>query len=348
MSPDDRRPLPVGLKLYGVYRIEAVLGRGGLGITYRAYDTRLGRPVAVKEYFPVGFAVRDKDLTIKPASAGSAEIYEFGRKRFYWEARMLARIRHPFIVGVDDIPEVFNTVYMVARFEEGRTFGAWLDGLSEPPTQAELDRITEHLSDAVAELRAQEVVHCGIAPNDIIVRPDGTPVLLHLGLARQAIDVKKKVMGRKSHGASHAEERAMNEGLFEPWNEVHALAALLYRAVTGRAIDDPESAPPIEYALPRSVPPAVDFAAGRYRMNFLAAIDQALLLDPTKRPQTIEAFRDLTLAPYVAPDDPPPPAAALAEIDERPASPEGFGPWFTPVAVALALTGVCFIILVTL
>ena len=276
-------------------------------------------------------------------------MYELGRKRFYWEARTLARIDHAFIVRVVNYLEVFNTVYMVARFEEGRTFGAWLAGLSEPPTQTDLDRITRHLSEAVAELRAQEVLHCGIAPQDILVRPDGTPILLRLGLARQAIDVKKKVMGRKSHGASHAEERAMSEGLYEPWTEVHALAAMLYRAATGRAIDDPEFAPQIEYGLPRPVPSAVKLAAGRYRMNFLAAIDRALLPDPAERPQTIEAFRELTLAPYVPPDDPPPSPAISVAIDEPPAPSDRFDPWITPIAVTLALACVCIIIiLVTL
>jgi serine/threonine protein kinase len=84
MSPDHRPSLPAGIKLYGMYRIGEVLGRGELGITYSAFDTRLGRTVAIKEYFPVGFAVRDKDLTIRPASDRYADVYELGRKRFYW------------------------------------------------------------------------------------------------------------------------------------------------------------------------------------------------------------------------------------------------------------------------
>ena len=89
------RALPVG-QVISDYQIEGILGQGGFGITYLATDKNLGRKVAIKEYYPREFAVRDGTLTIRAAGNDEdRETFKWGLERFLEEARILARFDHP-------------------------------------------------------------------------------------------------------------------------------------------------------------------------------------------------------------------------------------------------------------
>ena len=98
---DARVYLPAGLVLDTRYRIDAVVGSGGFGVTYRAFDQSLQRPVAVKEYYPDQFASRDGagSLEIRP-SHSKQDAFSWGRDSFLKEARLMARFHHPAIVRV--------------------------------------------------------------------------------------------------------------------------------------------------------------------------------------------------------------------------------------------------------
>ncbi|MCB1550034.1 MAG: serine/threonine protein kinase, partial [Hyphomicrobiaceae bacterium] len=181
---DHREHLPIGAEIVGDYLIEGILGSGGFGVTYAARDVRLGTRVAIKEYFPSDFGTRDGTLSIHPKSGRHAELFEWGRTGFLDEARTLARFDHPAIVRVIRVFEALNTAYMVLKFEEGQSLKSWLDGLARRPTQDELDRIVGPLLDALEVLHASDFLHRDIAPDNIIVRPDGSPVLLDFGSAR--------------------------------------------------------------------------------------------------------------------------------------------------------------------
>src|SRR5215813_10963400 len=90
----------------GKYEIGETLGHGGFGITYRARDTQLDREVAIKEYLPTSFAVRQPDFTVLPRSTRVAEDFRWGRERFLEEAKTLARLEGaPGIVNVHDFLE---------------------------------------------------------------------------------------------------------------------------------------------------------------------------------------------------------------------------------------------------
>ena len=110
--------LPAGHALQE-YRIEKVLGVGGFGLTYLALDENLHLRVAVKEYLPADIAARASDRTIAPRSDESAEIFDWGRRRFLDESRTLASFRHPNIVRVMRFFEANGTAYMVMEFVEG-------------------------------------------------------------------------------------------------------------------------------------------------------------------------------------------------------------------------------------
>ena len=302
---DDRVVLPVNTVLDGSYRIVRVVGSGGFGITYEAEDIRLHAKVAIKEYYPHDFGDRDATMSVKPKSDRHKETFDWGRASFLQEARTLARFEHPSIVRVSRVYEANSTAYMVMRFEQGQSFEDWLKGLGRPPTQDELDAIVAPLLDALQMMHAANFLHRDIAPDNVIIRPDGTPVLLDFGAARRAVAERSHALtGIVKAGYSPQEQYATDSRLQGPWSDFYALGGTLYRAVTGRI---PEEAT-LRVSDDRT-PPAAEAAKGRYRPGFLAAIDACLKVKYAERPQSVAQLRPMLFAatppPKVAPKSKP-------------------------------------------
>ncbi len=305
MSVNHREPLPIGAELVEDYRIDSVLGQGGFGVTYLAEQLRLGIHVAVKEYFATDVATRDQTLTVHPLSGAHGELFEWGKQRFLEEARTLAQFRHPSIVRVLHVFEALNTAYMVLEFEAGDSLLDWLDTLERAPTQDELDRLLPPLLEALQILHEHNLIHRDIAPDNIIVRPDNTPVLLDFGAARQAFAAESKTLTSiVKAGYSPPEQYQSNQNAQGPWTDVYALGATLYRAITGVA---PDAAPARQ--LGDIFVPSGQAAKGEYRPGFLAAIDQSLRLEPDLRPQTLAQFHSALLADGAATTTPGPGSA---------------------------------------
>ena len=284
--------LPEGTELVGDYRIKRVLGTGGFGITYLADETALGRVVTIKEYFPAEFAARRNSSAV-PRSRGVTEEYKWGLDRFIEEAQTLARFDHPNIVRVHRYFRANNTGYMVLKFEEGGSFKAWLRGLKRPPSQADLDRMIAPLLDALEIIHGADFLHRDIAPDNIMVRQDGSPVLIDFGSARGALASQSRtVSALVKPGYSPYEQYATSGSNQGPWTDIYALGATLYHAVTGkRPPDAPTRVVNDEYV------PAHKGAYGSYRSTFLDAIDQALRIEVGRRPQRIADWRGTLLAP---------------------------------------------------
>ena len=239
---DSRLFLPRNTLLDRGYRIARVVGSGGFAVTYEADDVGLGMRVAVKEYYPVDFAHRAPDMGVRPKSERHQPTFDWGRASFLDEARTLARFEHPNIVRVARVFEANSTAYMVMRFEHGLSFERWLAGLDGPPAQAKLDRVVAPILDALEVVHAANVLHRDIAPDNIIIRPDGTPVLLDFGAARRAVDPASGALTSViKAGYSPQEQYASDSRLQGPWSDIYALGATLYRALMGR--------PPEEAAL---------------------------------------------------------------------------------------------------
>ena len=120
MPIDHVNALPPGTR-FEEYRLDAVLGAGGFGITYRAYDAHLDKFVAIKEYLPVEFATRTEASTVVPHSTADAQDYHWGLTRFLDEARTLARFDHPHLNRVHRFFESNGTAYMVLEYVQGET-----------------------------------------------------------------------------------------------------------------------------------------------------------------------------------------------------------------------------------
>lgn len=232
-----RVPLPEGTKL-DHYVIHSVLGSGGFGITYLAKHSLLGRLYAIKEYFPNEFSYREgQSVRSRPQSKST---YKWGLERFLSEARALARFKHPSIVDVISVFEANHTAYMVLNYEQARDWGAWSAELGRPSTQAELDKILLALLGALEAMHARELLHRDIAPDNVLIRPDGTPVLIDFGSAREAIRGHSRVMSAiVKRGYSPPEQYTSRPELQGPWSDVYALAATLYKFSPERCLSTP-------------------------------------------------------------------------------------------------------------
>src|SRR5436190_9643972 len=279
------------------YRILRQIGSGGFGITYAAEDIRLGRTAAIKEYYPEEFGDRDPTMRVRPKSERHKSTFDWGLTSFIQEARTLARFQHPSVVRVSRVFEANSTAYMVMDFEAGQNFETWLRDLGRLPTQEELDRIVAPLLDALEMMHAENFLHRDIAPDNIIIRADGSPVLLDFGAARRAVaEMSRSLTGIVKAGYSPHEQYATDGRLQGPWSDLYALGGTLYRAVTGK--------PPEEATLrfdEDHLAPASQVAKGQYRRDFLAAIDACLKVKHSERPRSVAQLRPMLLGPKSQP-----------------------------------------------
>ncbi len=278
--------LPTGYRV-GRYTLSSVLGEGGFGITYRARDEALRRDVAVKEYLPADVAVRDNDTTIRPRSASDTQLYHWGLQRFVDEARTLAAMSAPNIVAVHDFMETNGTGYMVMELIEGRSLAFILD--RDGPMAAErLLPITRQLLNGLEAVHARGYLHRDIKPGNILIRPNGQPVLVDFGAARISRRSGTHAMTSVyTPGYAPAEQYAA-DGEQGPWTDIYALAATLYEAITGWPPPDATTR-----LLNDRMVPATQAGAGKYPDAFLAGLDAGLGLRKDDRPPSVAVWRAL-------------------------------------------------------
>lgn len=291
---EHRQALPPETILLDNFKILEVLGQGGFGITYRARDLGLDADVAIKEYFPDSLAMRDSTKSVHAQSTRKDADYEKGLKRFIREMRSLNQFRNDNIIRIRSIFRQNNTAYAVLDFEEGLTLATWGNSLRGAPGQDLLDRISRQLLAALNTVHAQRIMHRDISPDNIIIRPNGSPVLIDFGSAR----LFQSEGGESSsiivkHGYSPPEQyQAANPERQGPPTDIYALGATLYYMVTAQP---PAKAHERENEVlnrrPDPLRPARELAIRRdYRPEFLSAIDAALQLRESDRPQNVNAW----------------------------------------------------------
>jgi serine/threonine protein kinase len=267
--------------MLGDYRLDSVIGHGGFGITYRAFDSQLAKVVAIKEYLPVEFAVR-QGAKVVPRSGRSAEDFAWGRERFLDEARALARFRHPHIVPVMRFLTANDTAYTVMEFEDGRSLGEMLGHSGRRLSPEEVRRLAEGLLLGLGAVHAQGFLHRDIKPSNIIIRRDGVPILIDFGAARQAMGDRSRTLTSVLTPQYAPIEQYTAEGKQGPWSDIYSASAVLHHAITGAP--PPEAASRIGKDTYR---PLADSEARSYDKAFLAAVDSALAFAPEQRPQSV-------------------------------------------------------------
>jgi serine/threonine protein kinase len=281
--------LPSGMRL-SEYEVRSVLGCGGFGIVYLAWDHGLQREVAIKEYMPAMLAGRGPDHHVSVRSQATASTFALGLKSFVNEARLLAQFNHPSLVKVHRFWEANDTAYMVMPRYRGRTLRQVRAGMSEPPGDVACRHVLRALMSALDVLHRDDVFHRDIAPDNVLLCEDGTPVLLDFGAARKVIGEGQQALTSilKPHYApleQYADQRSMRQG---PWTDLYALGATLYYFATG---DEPVAA--ASRALHDDQPRLSDQALSDLSPLLMSVVDWMLELKPMHRPQSVQAVREV-------------------------------------------------------
>jgi serine/threonine protein kinase len=238
--------------LAGAYLVGCVIGQGGFGITYTAWDLNLNIKIAIKEYYPLGYAARDAHTHISVLTLGGdkKEFYQKGLERFVNEARTLARLtKDSGIVGVRGFFHENGTAYIVMDFVEGETLKAIAAKRGGKLPAQDVLQLFRPLCDSLYRVHVAGLLHRDISPDNIILRPDGVLTLVDFGAARQisAYGEHSNTINVK-HGFA-PEEQYRTHGEQGPWSDVYALCATIYRLTTGQtppqALDRLTSGAPI-------------------------------------------------------------------------------------------------------
>ena len=272
----------------GRYQLGAVIGSGGFGITYAAWDLTLNHPVAIKEYFPRNLCERDAEeddsVIINPTHEG---LYQTGMLRFIREARILGTLQEfKNIVPVLEWFEANNTAYIVMKYIRGLTLEEYVKKNSIPPQQ--LIAMMRDIVDALIMVHAQGIIHRDISPTNIMVQDDGTMTLIDFGAAsseeRIAQGEDMTVIYNRRYAPIEQYDKAGVQG---PFTDVYALSATIYHLVCG--------VPPKESAA-RKIGDTIKSPRDRhihlkkYQDN---AIMNGLILQPEKRTPNMAVFRSM-------------------------------------------------------
>lgn len=276
-----------GIVLKGHYLLGKVLGYGGFGTTYLAWDEIMHRTVAIKEYLPTVFATRGTERTMVTVYAGAkAEQFEKGRRQFLEEARKLARFTgHECIVGVYDFFEENGTAYIVMEYLDGESLTDYLRRERRMTFDAAL-RIALPILRALQDVHKEGIIHRDVAPDNIRITKDGKVKLLDFGAAREASVNHSHSLSVIYKPGYAPEEQYQSRGEQGPWTDVYALAATFYRMITGT-----KPAPALERLVNDTLVPPSELGV-RITKNQETALLNALNVRRENRTQSAEAFME--------------------------------------------------------
>ncbi|WP_295426695.1 bifunctional serine/threonine-protein kinase/formylglycine-generating enzyme family protein [uncultured Thiodictyon sp.] len=351
---DNQAPgLPLGTRLHGTYRIGRVLGHGGFGITYLAWDENLELRLAIKEYLPLHLAGRDGDratLSVRPGEA--REQFDHGLTGFLNEARALARFdQHPGIVGVKGYLRAHGTGYMVMEYVPGITLKTYLERRGGRIPFADALALLMPVMDALRAVHQVDLLHRDIAPDNIYITTGGQVKLLDFGAARQALRDQSQSLSMIFKPGYAPWEQCHKGGRQGPWTDCYALAATLYHAITGqRPPESPDRMEQDELVAPSRLGIALPAAAEAVLMQALAVkakdriqdmvslqwgLQQQAVVPPPLAVQPTPAPSAPTPAkPPAAPDLTPGDAPGATHAVKRRAS-----PWIVPLSIVVVIGG---------
>lgn len=239
-NANDPALLPPGSTLLDKYIIGKIIGKGGFGTTYLAFDTSACRKVAIKEYFPYEIAMRSAGShTVSVISPDNKSVFEMGADKFYEEAKLISQFNgNPNIVSVYELFSENGTVYFSMEYLRGRTLKQYIrdnGSLTAPKALY----VAECVSNALAAAHGASVLHRDISPDNIIICRDGNVKLIDFGAARQLASEQSQsfsIILKPGFAPLEQYNRKGNQG---PWTDIYSLGASLYFSLTGDIPEDP-------------------------------------------------------------------------------------------------------------
>src|SRR3990170_1734998 len=226
-------PLPDGYQLQN-YRIAKMLSCGGFSIVSRAHD-EADQPVAIKEYLPSSLALRREGDVLPSISEENLATFRYGMKCFFEEGRALARLSHPNVVRVLNFFRGNETVYLVMRYERGRTLQEHIQARRGAIKENFIRRIFTLLLNGLREVHSHKLLHLDIKPANIYIRNDGTPLLIDFGAARQTLTEGGFKLNPMYTPGFAPPEQYRNRELLGPWSDIYSIGASMFACLAGAA-----------------------------------------------------------------------------------------------------------------
>ena len=287
--------LPVGTVLKQRYHIGLVLGRGGFGVTYKAYDMQMDKIVAIKEYYPNGIAHRDTGTTqMTLTDATQKESFNTGAEKFFEEAKTVSRFNgNPNIVSVYEFFYENSTVYYVMEYLEGCDLKHYIKERGGKISQGQVMTVLNVITDALLITHSLDVMHRDISPDNIYINSNGEVKLIDFGAARQVIAEQSKSLSVILKQGFAPLEQYQRKGKQGPWTDIYALGATCVYALTGKVPDD---------ATERIENPELG-EAGEYGIDekLWAVLEKCLAIRTVDRYQSVlelkEALKEVNIIP---------------------------------------------------
>lgn len=287
---DDLKP---GTKLLGGhYTIEGFLNSGGFGITYLAKDS-LNRTVVIKECFPNALCRRSTSL-VRARSRKHQNDFRGFVESFMAEAKSLARLVHPNIVGVHQVFEDNDTAYMAIDYIDGKDLHDIMNSTDQAFTPDQVVTMLKKMLSAVEFIHQAGILHRDISPDNILVDKTGNPILIDFGAAsEQVVRATRVLTGRRVIKEGYSPQEFYLTGAEQsPASDLYSLAATFHHLISGKA--PPESQRRLA-RVAEGEPDPYEPLAGRfegYPPGFLEAIDKAARVMPRDRIQSAADWLD--------------------------------------------------------
>lgn len=281
--------------LNGQFTITSQLSRGGFGITYLAHDNTLDRTVVIKECFPENFCARAKGATVRVRVSNNENQYRSIVEMFMREARAIAKMRHPNIVGVHRVFEDNKTAYMALDLIDGRDLLEIIHDDDRNLTPHQVKDILIKILDAVGLIHSEDLLHRDISPDNILVNKWGDPVLIDFGAAREEASKNTRIMSSVlivKDGYS-PQEFYFAGSTQNPASDLYALGATFYHLISGKAPINSQAR--VAEVAVKNGDPYVPLV-GRfpeYEESFLKAIDKAMALAAADRHQSAGEWMEM-------------------------------------------------------
>lgn len=305
----EATPRQLGQRL-GHYRLLGEAGRGGMSVVHEAYDERMERRVALKVVtVPSHLSPTQRDEMVA---------------RLRREARAIARLSHPNVVGVYDVGEQNGAHYIVMEFLDGQTLRERLDRGPLPPDEAA--RILDQVAGALDAVHAEGVVHRDIKPSNVMLTPDGRAVLMDFGVARQTDDTLVTQAGMMVGSPAYMAPEMINGSQATYASDLWSLGVLLYQMLVGQPPFGSKNIPTVLYQVTHANPEPIPGLPSRAQR----VIARALEKNPTKRFGSGRELANAFHAALGAPQAVTPRQSAASRRWPAPA-------WLGPVLAALLL-----------
>ena len=221
------------------YVIGRVIGSGGFGVTYLAYDTELEKSVAIKEYYPKNVALRGADnVTLEPLSSVQAAEFELGREKFEREAEILSELKNE-----TDVINIYNTfrqngtIYYVMEYVHGVTLSEYTQKYGKL-TEGQALHTALSIASAFQCIHSRSIIHRDLSPGNVMITLDGKVKLVDFGNARPFVSGENSMTVAVKHGYAPLEQY-QHHGNHGPWTDIYSLGTVLYFGLTLNTPEDP-------------------------------------------------------------------------------------------------------------